>query len=194
VGDAPAVLSFRQHTAAQRMQVLETARLIVRHFERADAPFIMELLNEPSWVQFIGDKGIKTIGDAERYIQNVLVAMYARFDFGLYLVQLKASGEALGMCGLVKRDSLEDVDLGFAFLPRFWGHGYAYESSAAVMSHAKLRFGLHRLVAITLPTNQAASALLQKLGFNYERMFTATASGEDLMLYSIALPGSEASA
>lgn len=176
------------------MQVLQTARLTVRHFERADAPFILELLNEPSWVQFIGDKGIKTLADAERYIQDVLVAMYARLDFGLYLVQLKASGESLGMCGLVKRASLEDVDLGFAFLPRFWGHGYAYESSAAVMSHAKMSFGLDRLVAITLPTNQAASTLLRKLGFNFERMFTATASGEELTLYSIALPGSESPA
>jgi hypothetical protein len=107
---------FDSTAATQRMRVLQTRRLMVRHFERADAPFILELLNEPSWLQFIGDKGIKTLADAERYIQDVLVAMYARLGFGLYLVESTDSGESLGMCGLIKRDSLQDVDLGFAFL------------------------------------------------------------------------------
>lgn len=171
------------------MRVLQTVRLTVRHFNRADAPFILELLNEPSWVQYIGDKAIKTLGDAERYIENGPVTMYSRLGFGLYLVELTGSGESLGMCGLIKRDSLQDVDLGFAFLSRFWGRGFAYESAAAVMSHAKTRVGLDRLVAITLPTNEAASKLLLKLGFTFERMITAKT--EDLMLYSIALPGSE---
>jgi [ribosomal protein S5]-alanine N-acetyltransferase len=180
VGDAPAVL--------MALRVLQTERLTVRRFERADAPFILDLLNEPSWVQYIGDKNIKTLGDAERYIQDVLLAMYARLGFGLYLVEETENGEALGMCGLVKRDSLQDVDLGFAFLSRVWGHGYAYESAAAVLSHAKT-LGLDRIVAITLPTNAPASKLLQKLGFTFERMITAKT--EDLMLYSIALPGSE---
>lgn len=175
------------------MEVLQTIRLTVRHFERADAPFILELLNEPSWVRYIGDKGIRTLADAERYIQDVLVAMYARLGFGLYLVELTGSGESLGMCGLVKRDSLEDVDVGFAFLPRFWGQGYAYESAAAVMSQARVGLGLARLVAITLPTNQAASKLLLKLGFTFERMIVATTGGEELMLYSIELAGSEVS-
>jgi RimJ/RimL family protein N-acetyltransferase len=169
------------------MRVLQTVRLTVRHFERPDAPFILELLNEPSWLQYIGDKGIKTLGDAERYIQDGPVAMYARLGFGLYLVELTGSGEPLGMCGLIKRDSLQDVDLGFAFLSRFWGHGYAYESAAAVMTHAKTRLGIDRLVAITLPTNQAASKLLEKLGFTLERAIPATAGGQDLMLYAIGM-------
>ncbi len=189
----PPFLMFDSTKAAQRMRVLQTRRLTVRHFDRADAPFILELLNEPSWVQYIGDKRIKTLSDAERYIQDVLLAMYARLGFGLYLVELTGGGEPLGMCGLVKRDSLQDVDLGFAFLSHFWGHGYAYESAAAVMAHAKLRLGLDRLVAITLPTNQAASQLLRKLGFTLERTITATSGGEDLLLYAIALPGGEAS-
>jgi RimJ/RimL family protein N-acetyltransferase len=185
---------FDSTAATQRMRVLQTRRLMVRHFDRADAPFILELLNEPSWLQFIGDKGIKTLADAERYIQDVLVGMYARLGFGLYLVESTDSGESLGMCGLIKRDSLQDVDLGFAFLSRFWRHGYAYESARAVMSHAKLRLGLDRVVAITLPTNQAASQLLQKLGFTLERTIAATsAGGEDLLLYATTLPGSDAS-
>jgi len=179
--------------AAQRMRVLQTRRLTVRHFDRADAPFILELLNEPSWLQYIGDKGIKSLSDAERYIQDVLVAMYVRLGFGLYLVELTDSGESLGMCGLIKRDSLQDVDLGFAFLSRFWRHGYALESALAVMSHAKMRLGLDRIVAITLPTNQAASELLQKLGFALERPIAATSGGEDLVLYATTLPGSDAS-
>jgi RimJ/RimL family protein N-acetyltransferase len=175
------------------MRVLQTVRLTVRHFNRADAPFILELLNEPSWVQYIGDKAIKTLGDAERYIENGPVTMYSRLGFGLYLVELTGSGESLGMCGLIKRDSLQDVDLGFAFLSRFWGHGYAYESAAAVLSHAKMPLGLDRVVAITLPTNQAASKLLRKLGFTLERMIAATTGDQELMLYSIALPVSRAS-
>ena len=170
------------------MPVLQTARLSLRHFDRADAPFIFELLNEPSWLQHIGDKGIKTLSDAERYIQDGPVTMYARLGFGLYLVELTGSSESVGMCGLIKRDTLEDVDLGFAFLSRFWGNGYAYESAAAVMSYAKIRLGLDRIVAITAPNNQTSGKLLRKLGFTLERMITATGGGEDLMLYSIKLP------
>lgn len=184
---------FDSTTAAQRMRVLQTRRLTVRHFDRADAAFILELLNEPSWLQYIGDKGIKGLADAERYIHDVLVSMYERLGFGLYLVELTDSGEPLGMCGLVKRDSLQDVDLGFAFLSRFWGHGYACESATAVMSHANMRLGLDRLVAITLPTNLAASQLLRKLGFTLERTMAATSGGEDLLLYATALPVSDVS-
>jgi RimJ/RimL family protein N-acetyltransferase len=175
------------------MPVLHTARLSLRHFNRADAPFIVELLNEPSWLQYIGDKGIRTLSDAERYIQDGPVAMYARLGIGLHLVELTASGESVGMCGLIKRDTLEDVDLGFAFLSRFWRHGYAYESALAVMSHAKMRLGLDRIVAITLPTNQAAGQLLQKLGFTLERTIAATSGGEGLLLYATTPPGSGAS-
>ena len=154
------------------VRVLQTVRLSLRHFDRADAPFIFELLNEPSWLQYIGDKGIRTLGDAERYIQDGPVTMYSQRGFGLYLVELTRSSEAVGMCGLIKRDTLEDVDLGFAFLSRFWGHGYAYESAAAVMSYAKMR---------------------RKLGFTLERLITATGGGQDVMLYSITSPGTNSS-
>jgi RimJ/RimL family protein N-acetyltransferase len=170
------------------MPVLRTARLSLRHFDRADAPFIFELLNEPSWLQHIGDKGIKTLRDAERYIQDGPVTMYTRLGFGLYLVELTGSGESVGMCGLIKRDTLEHVDLGFAFLSRFWGNGYACESAAAVVSYAKMRLGIDRIVAITAPTNQTSSKLLLKLGFTLERSITATGGGQELMLYSITSP------
>jgi RimJ/RimL family protein N-acetyltransferase len=164
---------------------LQTVRLSLRHFDRGDAPFIFELLNEPSWLQHIGDKGIKTLGDAERYIQDGPVTMYAQRGFGLYLVELTGGSEAVGMCGLIKRDTLEDVDLGFAFLSRFWGNGYAYESAAAVMSYARMRLGIDRILAITSPNNEASTKLLRKLGFTLERLITATDGGQDLMLHSI---------
>src|ERR1700689_898203 len=167
------------------MPVLHTARLSLRPFGRADAPFIFELLNEPSWLQHIGDKGIKTLSDAERYIQDGPVTMYARLGFGLSLVELTGSSESVGMCGLIKRDTLEDVDLGFAFLSRFWGNGYAYESAAAVMSYAKIRLGIERIVAITTPDNQASIKLLRKLGFAAERLIAAAGDAPDLELYSI---------
>ena len=173
--------------------VLHTARLSLRHFDRADAAFIFELLNEPSWLQHIGDKGIRTLSDAERYIQDGPVTMYARLGFGLYLVELTGSSESVGMCGLIKRDTLEDVDLGFAFLSRFWGNGYAYESAAAVMSYATTRLGIDRIVAITSPNNQTSSNLLRKLGFTLERSITGTGGGQDLMLYSIRSPTSNGS-
>jgi RimJ/RimL family protein N-acetyltransferase len=97
------------------------------------------------------------------------------------------------MCGLIKRDTLEDVDLGFAFLSRFWGHGYAYESAAAVMSYAKTRLSIDRILAITSPNNEASSKLLRKLGFTLERLITATGGGQDVMLYSITSPGTNSS-
>ena len=171
------------------MPVLRTARLSLRHFDRADAPFIFELLNEASWLQHIGDKGIKTLRDAERYIQDGPVTMYTRLGFGLYLVELTGSGESVGMCGLIKRDTLEDVDLGFAFLSRFWGNGYAYEAAAAVMSYAKKRLGIDRILAITTPSNKASGKLLRKLEFKIERLIVATGDGQDLMLYSITSQG-----
>jgi len=165
-------------------RVLQTERLSLRHFDRADSPFIFELLNEPSWLQYIGDKGIKALGDAERYIQDGPVTMYARLGFGLYLVELTGSGESVGMCGLIKRDTLEDVDLGFAFLSRFWGNGYAYEAAVAVMSYAKMRLGIDRILAITTLNNKASGKLLRKLEFTPERLIVATGDGQDLIVHS----------
>jgi len=177
-----------------RTRVLQTQRLTVRHFDRADAAFILELLNEPSWLRHIGDKGVKTLSEAERYIQDGPVAMYVRLGFGLYLVELAGSGEPVGMCGLVKRDSLEDVDLGFAFLPRFWGNGYAHEAAAAVLAYAIVDLRIDRIVAITSQTNQPSSKLLRRLGFTFERLLAARGGGQELMLYSITSPSGNAAA
>ena len=114
------------------MTVLETERLVLRRLCSDDAEFILELLNQPSFLRYIGDKGVRNAEDAVQYIQTGPQASYERFGFGLYLVELKETGVSIGMCGLLKRDSLPDVDVGFAFLSDYWLQGYAFESAAAV--------------------------------------------------------------
>jgi len=150
--------------------VLETQRLTLHKLSTEDADFILELLNEPSFLRYVGDKGVRTQADACRYVSTGPVASYERFGFGLYLVRLKENGLPMGICGLLKREALENADLGFAFLPRFWSKGYAFESTSAVLAHARDTLGLRRILAITSPDNVASIGLLGKLGFRFERM------------------------
>ena len=124
------------------MIVLETERLVLRWFHLTDAPFILELVNDPAWIQYIGDKRIKNLEDAKKYILNGPVDMYNKMGFGLYLVERKEDLTPLGMCGLIKRDSLEDVDIGFAFLEKFRSKGYGYESASAVIEYGVQKLGL----------------------------------------------------
>src|SRR5215813_2981408 len=167
-----------------QLKVLEADRLILRRLSTDDAEFILQLLNEPSFLRFIGDKGVRTLDDARDYILNGPVDMYNRFGFGLYLTELKESGVPIGICGLIKRDSLEDVDIGFAFLPRFWAKGYAYESAAAVMAYGKTVLGLKRIVAITSPDNYASGRLLEKLGLRFERMIRLSKDTQEVRLFA----------
>ena len=146
-------------------------------------------MNEPSWIQFIGDKGIKTRDDALRYLENGPIAMYQRMKFGLYAVELKERRELIGMCGLIKREALEDVDLGFAFLPEFWRNGYAFEAASAVMSYGKNALGLERIVAILSQDNLRSSRLLEKLGFRREGNFHFPPTDEELQLYAFDASG-----
>lgn len=169
---------------ASTVKVMETDRLVLRRLSAADAEFIRELVNEPSWLRFIGDRGVRTVEDAREYIARGPAASYERFGFGLYLTESKEGGVPAGICGLVKRESLEDVDLGFAFLPRFWGRGYAYESAAAVLEYARSALGLKRLVAVTAPDNHASIRLLEKLGFRFERMVRLSADDEEIKLFA----------
>ena len=166
------------------LKVLETDRLILRRLSTEDADFILELVNEPSWLRFIGDKGVRSITDARDYILKGPVESYERFGFGLYLAELKENGIPIGLCGLIKRESLKDVDIGFAFLPKFWGKGYAYESASAVMAYGKNAFGLNRIVAVTTPDNHFSIKVLEKLGFKFEQMVRLSVDAPEIKLFA----------
>ncbi len=152
------------------MLICETQRLRVRYLDPfVDAPFILKLLNEPSFLENIGDRGVRTLDDAKRYITDGPLASYARHGFGLFCVELKEAtpGEAavpIGMCGLLKRDWLPDVDIGFAFLPQFWSKGYAIESAQAVVDWGRAQRGVTRVVGITSHHNHGSMRVLEKLG------------------------------
>jgi [ribosomal protein S5]-alanine N-acetyltransferase len=165
------------------VNVLSTERLVLRHLRADDADFILELLNEPSFIRNIGDKGIRTVDGARDYIVEGPVRSYEKFGFGLFAVELKETREPIGMCGLIKRDSLEDVDVGFAFLPKYWSKGYAYESASAVMDWGRATFGLDRIVAITDPENYGSIRVLEKLGLKFEKMITMPGDAAAIKLY-----------
>ncbi len=166
------------------MNVLETERLILRKFNTGDSGFILELLNNPSWLKYIGDRGVKTINDASNYITEKLVKSYETNGFGLYMTMLKIENVPIGMCGLIKRDTLEDVDIGFALSPVFSGNGYALEAALVTMAYAKTVLKLQRIVAITTPDNSNSINLLKKLKFNFEKMIRLSGDDAELMLFS----------
>jgi len=163
--------------------ILETDRLRLRKLSTDDAEFILRLLNEPSFIQNIGDKGVRTRDDARSYILNGPVASYEKFGFGLWLVETRDSATPIGMCGLLKRDALEDVDIGYALVPEFWSRGYALESASAVLSHASKTLGMKRVVAITDPDNQSSIRLLEKMGFGFEKMIRLSEGAPEIKLF-----------
>ncbi len=152
------------------MIICETNRLRISHFSEKDGEFIVRLLNEPSFIAGIGDKEVRTNDDAMKYLNDGPMASYKEFGFGLYLVELKETQEPIGMCGLLKRETLEDADLGYSFLKQHWSKGYAKESAEAVLKIANCDFGLDRVIAITKVNNLRSSGLLEKLGFGFEGM------------------------
>lgn len=164
--------------------VAETERLRLRYLTLDDAPFILELLNEPSFLENIGDRGVRSLEDAERYIRDGPMASYARHGFGLFLVELKATGESAGICGLLRREVMEDVDIGFAFLPRFWSKGYAVEAATETMRLSRWEFGIPRVVAVTAPHNVASARVLEKIGLRFERRLNLPDFGPDRKLFT----------
>jgi RimJ/RimL family protein N-acetyltransferase len=169
--------------------VAETERLRLREFTKNDAPFLLELLNTPAWIKFIGDRNVKTIEEAQAYASSRLITSYNRFGFGLYKVELKDDSTPIGMCGLVRREALEDVDLGFAFLPEYTGMGYAEEAGSATIDLARKKVKSKRLVAITMVDNSNSINLLRKLGFNFEKTVNFPGEDQTLMMYSVELKG-----
>ena len=177
---------------ARGLRVAETKRLTLRRFDVSDAAFILELLNDPAWLRFIGNRNIATLEDARRYILNGPARMYERHGFGLWLVELKERCLPVGMCGLIKRDALEDVDIGFALLAAHRGRGYAFEAASATMCYAWTTLGLARLVAIASLGNDASERLLERLGFTFERMTRLDGDASDVKLYAARRAGDPA--
>jgi RimJ/RimL family protein N-acetyltransferase len=151
------------------MHVLQTDRLILRRYTLDDAEFIVRLVNDPSWLRFIGDKNVHNLDDARRYLREGPLDMYERYGFGMFRVEERDGGTPAGMCGLIKRDTLPDVDVGYAFLPQFRGKGYAFEAASAVLEYGNRVFGLQRILAITSLDNAGSIRVLEKAGMKFER-------------------------
>ena len=168
------------------MVVLTTSRLELRELMENDAPFILELLNEPSFIRNIGDRNVRTVDHAREYIRKGPLASYARHGFGLWLVQLKVEGTPVGICGLLKRDVLDAPDIGFAYLPAFQSKGYGYEAARAVLDHARDSLRLPRVLAIVNADNDGSARLLEKLGMRFEGMVEPFRNEAPLRLFAVA--------
>jgi ribosomal-protein-alanine N-acetyltransferase len=163
---------------------IQTPRLRIRELGPADAPFIVSLLNDPAFVRFIGDRGVRTPADAVSYIEQGPVASHARFGFGLGAVETRENAEPIGICGLLQRAHLEAPDLGFAFLPAFRGRGFAFESATAVLDDASSRLGIRRVLAIVQSDNETSIRLLERLGFQFERRLPGSPDTPEVHLYA----------
>ncbi|GJM11100.1 MAG: N-acetyltransferase GCN5 [Lysobacteraceae bacterium] len=166
---------------------LLTKRLRLRHACVDDGDFMLRLLNDPSFIANIGDREVRTLQQAIDYLQDRMISSYSEHDFGMYVVELVEGGRRLGLAGLVKREGLDDVDIGYAFLPEHCGYGYAVEASRAVLEDAASRLGLGRLVAITVSENQPSIRLLKKLGFEFEKRVCLPGDEQMLCLYGRSL-------
>ena len=168
------------------MSPMDTARLQIRPFTLEDAPFILRLLNEPSFHLHIGDKGVRDLEGARGYLTGGPLASYARHGHGLLAVVLKATGEPIGMCGLLKRDTLTQPDLGYAFLPEFWSQGYAREAAEAMLNHGHSHLGFPTILAVVSQGNAASIRLLEKLGFAFERLEAMVPDEPEVAVYRVS--------
>jgi RimJ/RimL family protein N-acetyltransferase len=167
------------------MKISETNRLIISKFSIKDAPFFLELVNSPNWIKYIGDRHLKTVEDAKNYLKEGTLKSYKDFGFGFYKLQLKEkNNKTIGTCGLVKREQLEYVDIGFAMLPDYEGKGFGFEASTEILKLAKEQFKLSKVLAITLPTNANSIKLLEKLGLSFEKRVKPFEDDEELLLFA----------
>jgi RimJ/RimL family protein N-acetyltransferase len=152
------------------MRQIETERLILRPFEpERDAAFILEVLNEPTFIANVADRGVRTLAQAAAYIREKFLPGYERYGIGYCVVELKATGVPVGTCGLLKRETLEDFDIGYSTLERFSGNGYAFEAASALMQYGRTELGLKRIIGLTSSTNATSAHLLEKLGLRFQR-------------------------
>lgn len=163
--------------------MFETERLQLRNYTLRDAPFVYDLLNSEGWLKHIGDRNIKTVSDAENYIQSNYFSIYEKYGYGPYLVTLKETGVPIGSAGLYKRDGLDHPDVGYAFLPEYWNRGFAFEATDAVMKFALNQLHITKILGITLPENTSSLKLLKKLGLSQIGNYTYE-DGESLLLFS----------
>jgi RimJ/RimL family protein N-acetyltransferase len=171
-----------------RPTVLETPRLRLRHLSSSDAPFMLELLNDPGFIQNIGDRGVRTLGQARQYITAGPVASYEQHGFGLELVESRQTGAALGICGLLRRECHNDVEIGFAFRPAARGQNFAFESGQTILDFGFRSLGLRRIAALTAPDNGASIRVLEKLGLSFERMVSWLGPTRDSRLFVLNNP------
>lgn len=167
--------------------MLETERLLINEFTVHDAPFMLALLNMPTWLEFIGDRGVHTLADAHQYILDNPMSSYRQYGFGPYAVRLKSDNTVVGMCGLHKRTFTPDIDIGFAFLPDFAGQGYGYESASALIGYGRDVLGFTRITGITKPTNANSIRLLEKLGLRFEKTIHFGTNVDESLLFGKAL-------
>lgn len=160
----------------------ESTRLTLREIREDDASFILEVLTDPDFIANVGDRGVHDLAAARRYIAVNMLPSYRSYGFGPYLVELRASAAPLGICGLLRRDSHPDIEIGFAFVPRARGNGYALEAARATLGFARHTLGLSRIVALTAPHNRRSIQLLERLGFRHERKLRFASQGPDLLL------------
>ncbi len=174
-----------ENASATAVKILETGRLVLRELEpHGDAAFMLEVLNEPAFIANVADRQVRTIADATGFINERILPSYTQNGFGFYVVELKETGEPVGISGLVKRETIEDVDIGFSTLRKYWGRGYAFEAASALMEHGRTVHRLPRIVGVTAPQNHASARLLEKLGLRYERMVHLPGYSDESRLFT----------
>lgn len=169
------------------MIILETERLTLRHFTLDDAPFVLDLFTQPSFIANVADRGLRSVEDAADYVRDHLFQAYGESGYGFWAVVSRATGATIGLCGVIKRETLDDVDLGYGFLPQFWGNGFAREATTATMEHARHTLNLDRVVAIVSPHNAPSIKILDLLGMRREAEFTMPGEETPVFLYGIDL-------
>ena len=165
------------------MKIVETERLIIQELTSEDAEFTLDLLNQPSFIKYIGDRNVRTLEEAENFLETRYCQSYRDNGYGLYLVKLKSNNSKLGICGFVKRENFQYADIGFAFLPQFEKQGYAVESASAMMKYGEEILGFKEVLAITTQDNESSGRLLEKIGFNFDELIKMP-NGEVLKLFS----------
>jgi RimJ/RimL family protein N-acetyltransferase len=163
--------------------ILETERLALKEFTLNDTDFIIRLLNSPGWLEYIGDRNVKTTQDANAYLENGPLKSYRENGFGLCMVETINERKPVGMCGIIKRDTLPNPDIGFAFLQEYISKGYGFEIAAATLAYAKNELKLPKISAITVPSNERSIKLLEKLGFQFISKTKNLSTEEELLLY-----------